>query len=79
MTGAQAIRDELPGFSELDEAVARSRTLPGVADEFLQPDGRPRDAWLTFIERLLELGREETERRFATADRTIRPTQEARA
>lgn len=72
MTGAQAIRDELPGFSELDEIVARYRPLPGVADEFLGADGRPRPAWRTFIERLLELGAEEIERRYGAADRHIR-------
>ena len=72
MTGAQAIRSELPGFSQLDEVVARYRPLPGVADEFIGTDGRPREAWLTFIQRLLELGPEEIERRFSTADRHIR-------
>ncbi len=72
MTGAQAIRAELPGFSELDEIVARYRPLPGVPDEFIGPDGRPREAWLTFIKRLVELGPQEIDRRFATADRHIR-------
>ena len=72
MTGAQAIGSELPGFSELDEFVARYRPLPGVPDEFVGRDGRPREAWLTFLGRLVELGPEEIERRFATADRHIR-------
>ena len=72
MTGGQAIRTPLPGFSELDEVVARYRPLPGVPDEFIGVDGRPRDAWLTFIARLVELGPEEIQRRFATADRHIR-------
>ncbi len=72
MTGAQAIRTELPGFSQLDETVARYRPLPGVPDEFIDPEGRPRAAWLTFIRRLIELGQGEIERRFSTADRHIR-------
>ena len=72
MTGAQAYRTPLPGFSELDEVVARYRPLPGVPDEFIGADGRPREAWLAFIRRLIELGPEEIERRFATADRYIR-------
>ncbi len=72
MTGVQATRTELPGFSELDEVVARYRPLPGVPDEFIGTDGRPREAWLAFIRRLIELGPREMERRFASADRHIR-------
>ena len=73
MTGAQA-RTQLPGFSELDEIVARYRKLPGVPDEFIGEDGKPRQAWLTFIARLVELGPDEMRRRFASADRHIRDT-----
>ena len=72
MTGAQATRTELLGFSELDEVVARYRPLPGVPDEFIGADGRPREAWLAFIRRLIELGPREMERRFGSADRHIR-------
>lgn len=72
MTGGQASRSQLPGFSELDEIVARYRPLPGVPDEFIGADKRPRQAWLQFISRLVELGPEEMQRRFATADRHIR-------
>ena len=72
MTVVQATRTELPGFSELDEVVARYRPLPGVPDEFIGTDGRPREAWLAFIRRLIELGPREMERRFASADRHIR-------
>ena len=74
MTGAQAARTQLPGFSELDEIVARYRTLPDVPDEFIGADGRPREAWMTFVERLIELGPDEMRRRFASADRHIRDT-----
>ncbi len=73
MTAAQA-RTQLPGFSELDEIVARYRKLPDVPDEFIDANGQPRPAWLTFIARLVELGPEEMRRRFATADRHIRDT-----
>lgn len=74
MTGGQSARVPLPGFSELDEIVAQYRPLPGVPDEFIGPDGKPKAAWLTFIARLIELGHEEIQRRFAVADRQIRDT-----
>ena len=74
MTGGQVHRSPLPGFSELDEIVAGYRPLQGVPDEFIGADGTPREAWLTFINRLVELGPEEMQRRFATADRHIRDT-----
>ncbi len=72
MTGAQAVRTQLPGFTELDEIVARYRKLPDVPDEFIGADGRPRGAWMSFIARLVELGPDEMRRRFAGADRHIR-------
>ena len=72
MTGALADRDQLPGFSKLDELLDGYRPLNGVPDEFIGADGKPRDAWLTFIARLSELGADEIQRRFATADRHIR-------
>lgn len=74
MTGGQAARASLPGFSELDAIVAQYRPLPGVPDEFMDADGKPKAAWLTFISRLIELGKDEIERRFALADRQIRDT-----
>ena len=72
MTGGLTARGQLPGFSDLDEIVARYRRLPGVADEFLAADGTPHQAWLSVIARLAELGPAEMERRFASADRHIR-------
>ena len=72
MTGGRSAREQLPGFSDLDEIVARYRRLPGVPDEFLAVDGAPRPSWLNVIARLVELGPAEMERRFASADRHIR-------
>jgi uncharacterized circularly permuted ATP-grasp superfamily protein/uncharacterized alpha-E superfamily protein len=72
--GGQAARVPLPGFSELDEIVAAYRPLPGVPDEFIDAEGKPRPAWLTFISRLIELGQDEIQRRFSVADRQIRDT-----
>ena len=74
MTAGQAARVPLPGFSELDQVVAQYRPLPGVPDEFIGADGKPKGAWLTFISRLIELGQDEIQRRFAVADRQIRDT-----
>ena len=72
MVGGQAARTQLPGFSELDEIVARYRRLPEVPDELIGASGETRRPWLAFISRLGELGPEEMQRRFATADRYIR-------
>ena len=74
MSVAPSPKTPLPGFSELDELVARYRPLPGVPDEFIGPDGTPRPAWLAFIAAFAELGPDEIARRFATADRHIRDT-----
>ncbi|MBV9569155.1 MAG: circularly permuted type 2 ATP-grasp protein, partial [Hyphomicrobiales bacterium] len=46
--------------------------LPGVRDEFLEADGRPRPHWLHFLQALAELDAAEIARRFASADRHIR-------
>ncbi len=46
--------------------------LPGVRDEFLTGDGKPRPHWLHFLQALAELDAGEIARRFASADRHIR-------
>jgi uncharacterized circularly permuted ATP-grasp superfamily protein/uncharacterized alpha-E superfamily protein len=46
--------------------------LPGIHDELLGEDGRPRPQWLHFLDALAELDTPEIERRFASADRNIR-------
>ncbi len=50
------------------------RPLPNVPDEFVTADGQRRAHWVKFLGALAELGAEEIERRFATADRHIRDT-----
>ena len=50
------------------------RPLANVPDEFIGPDGQPRSHWLKFFHALSELGADEIDRRFATADRNIRDT-----
>ncbi len=46
--------------------------LPGIPDEFLAADGRPRAHWMRFLAALMELSEDDITRRFATADRHMR-------
>ncbi len=48
------------------------RTLPGVRDEMLDADGRPRPHWVPFLAALAGMGPEELRRRFGSADRYLR-------
>ena len=48
--------------------------LPGIPDEFIGADGRPRAHWLRFLTALTELSTDDIGKRFATADRHIRDT-----
>jgi uncharacterized circularly permuted ATP-grasp superfamily protein len=48
--------------------------LPGIPDEFIGADGRPRACWLRFLAALMDLGAGGIGKRFATADRHIRDT-----
>jgi len=50
------------------------RPLPNIPDEFVTADGQKRAHWVKFLSALAELGADEIERRFATADRHIRDT-----
>jgi uncharacterized circularly permuted ATP-grasp superfamily protein/uncharacterized alpha-E superfamily protein len=57
-----------------DVLTAGYRSLPNIPDEFLGADGQRRAHWVKFLEALAELGADEIDRRFATADRHIRDT-----
>src|ERR1700733_4474700 len=57
-----------------DTLTAGYRPLPNIPDEFVTADGQKRAHWVKFLGALAELGPEEVERRFATADRHIRDT-----
>src|SRR5712691_112230 len=48
------------------------RPLPGIFDEMIDRDGRPRAHWRPFLAMLAGLGRDEINRRFAAADRQLR-------
>jgi uncharacterized circularly permuted ATP-grasp superfamily protein/uncharacterized alpha-E superfamily protein len=56
----------------LEQFVASYRPLPGVFDEMMDGDGRPRAHWRPFLGKLAALGAEEINRRFAAADRYLR-------
>jgi uncharacterized circularly permuted ATP-grasp superfamily protein/uncharacterized alpha-E superfamily protein len=46
--------------------------LPGIPDEFIEPDGSPRPVWSRFFDAFGALAPDEIERRFAMADRHLR-------
>jgi len=50
------------------------RPLPGVPDELIGRDGRPRDYWLSYLGGLAEFPPGEFENRFSLATRHIRDT-----
>ena len=56
------------------ELAAGYKPLPGIPDEFIGADGRPRAHWLRFLAALTELSADDIGKRFATADRHIRDT-----
>src|SRR5215475_11071722 len=58
--------------ADLDTLIKGYRPLPGVFDEMVDSAGRLRPHWLPFLGMLAGFGPEETNRRFATADRHLR-------
>ncbi|WP_395698567.1 circularly permuted type 2 ATP-grasp protein [Methylocella sp.] len=58
----------------LSSMIERYQPLPGIPDEFIGADGKPRDMWMRYLNALTNLGSEEIGRRFAAADRHIRDT-----
>ncbi|HUI21890.1 MAG TPA: circularly permuted type 2 ATP-grasp protein [Methylocella sp.] len=68
---AQEDRDAAARVAELAEGYV---PLPGIPDEFIGTDRRPRAHWLRFLEKLMEFSVADMNRRFATADRHIRDT-----
>ncbi|MGL4961199.1 MAG: circularly permuted type 2 ATP-grasp protein [Inquilinus sp.] len=63
-TAARRLQDWIAGYTP----------LPGVPDELIGPDGKPRAYWRDFLDVMARLAPEEAERRFAAADRHIRDT-----
>src|SRR6266508_1524573 len=58
--------------ADLWPLVAAYRPLPGVFDEMMDGEGQLRAHWQPFLAMLVGLGPEETNRRFAAADRHLR-------
>src|SRR3954454_8897024 len=48
------------------------KRLPGIPDEFLGPDGKPRAVWSRFFDAFGALAPDDVERRFGMADRHLR-------
>jgi uncharacterized circularly permuted ATP-grasp superfamily protein/uncharacterized alpha-E superfamily protein len=65
---------DLDAARRMAELAADYKPLPGVPDEFIGADGRPRAHWLRFLAALTDLGADDIGKRFATADRHIRDT-----
>jgi uncharacterized circularly permuted ATP-grasp superfamily protein/uncharacterized alpha-E superfamily protein len=63
---------DLDAARKISGLTAGYAPLPGIPDEFIGADGRPRPHWLRFLSALAELSSEDIGRRFATADRHIR-------
>ncbi|MDJ0447494.1 circularly permuted type 2 ATP-grasp protein [Methylocystis sp. JR02] len=68
-TDAEAALGEEAG--RLAAWIADYKPMPGVPDELIGPDGRPRAHWMTLLETLAGLGRRGVENRFAAAARRI--------
>ncbi|MFG1480546.1 circularly permuted type 2 ATP-grasp protein [Xanthobacter sp. V4C-4] len=71
MSGAEQ-RSETFEKAAAESLLAGYRTLPGVRDEMMDAEGRPRAHWVPFLAALAELGPEELRRRFGAADRYLR-------
>ena len=74
MAGERRTARNVP-VSAADRIAAWSREyrpLPGIPDEFIGQDGQQRAHWTRFLGALAELGPQEMDARFATADRRIR-------
>jgi uncharacterized circularly permuted ATP-grasp superfamily protein/uncharacterized alpha-E superfamily protein len=67
-------KDDLDAAARVAKLTAGYAPLPGIPDEFIGADGRPRAHWLRFLDKLMEFSAADMNRRFATADRHIRDT-----
>lgn len=65
-------RSQTSGGAAVDNLIAGYTTLPGIRDEMIGADGRPRPHWVPFLSALAGLGPEELRRRFSAADRYLR-------
>ena len=61
-----------PGNRRVAQWTRDYAPLPGIPDEFIAPDGAPREVWARFFDAFSELTPSEIERRFGAADRHLR-------
>ncbi|MGH6844979.1 MAG: circularly permuted type 2 ATP-grasp protein, partial [Methylocella sp.] len=73
-SAADQAKADFDAAGRMTELAAGYKPLPGIPDEFIGADGRPRAHWLRFLAALMELSADDIGRRFATADRHIRDT-----
>ena len=57
---------------DIERILSGYRPLPGIFDEMMDPLGRPRPHWQSFLRMLAGLGTDEINRRFSAADRHLR-------
>lgn len=65
-------KEDLDAAGRVTKLASGYTPLPGIPDEFIGADGRPRAHWLRFLDKLMEFSAVDMSRRFATADRQIR-------
>jgi uncharacterized circularly permuted ATP-grasp superfamily protein/uncharacterized alpha-E superfamily protein len=69
---ATPVTKSLDAGQRVAALAAGYKPLPGIPDEFIGADGRPRAHWVRFLESLTDLGSADMGRRFADADKHIR-------
>src|ERR1700704_3226408 len=57
---------------DIERILSGYRPLPGIFDEMMDLQGRPRPHWQSFLRMLAGLGTDEINRRFSAADRHLR-------
>lgn len=61
-----------PAHRRVAQWVRDYTRLPGIPDEFIAPDGKPRPVWSRFFDAFAGLAPVDIERRFASADRHLK-------
>jgi uncharacterized circularly permuted ATP-grasp superfamily protein/uncharacterized alpha-E superfamily protein len=61
-----------PGSRRVTQWTREYERLPGIPDEFIAPDGTPREVWGRFFDAFGALAPADVERRFGSADRHLR-------
>src|SRR5438309_4223986 len=65
-------RGSAPARRELASLLDGYRPFPDVFDEMMNASGQLRDHWIPFLDALAEMGPAEIDRRFASANRSLR-------